>query len=68
MIPGEEVHTPKGRSWYTPEFKAEAVALAKCGDRSVTQPERVTTTVEEVTGARSHPFRSWAIDHADDFS
>jgi transposase len=37
MIPGEEVHMPKGKSWYTPEFKAEAVALAKRGDRSVTQ-------------------------------
>jgi transposase len=28
---------PKGKSWYTAEFKAEAVALAKRGDRSVTQ-------------------------------
>lgn len=28
---------PKGKSWYTPEFKAEAVAPAKRVDRSVTQ-------------------------------
>jgi transposase len=37
MIPGEEVHMPKGKSWYTPEFKAEAVALATRGDRTLTQ-------------------------------
>jgi transposase len=28
---------PKGKSWYTPEFKAEAVRLGKRGDRSITQ-------------------------------
>ena len=28
---------PKPRSWYTPEFKAEAVRLATSGNTSVTQ-------------------------------
>lgn len=27
----------KGKSWYTPEFRAEAVALATRGDRTITQ-------------------------------
>lgn len=31
---------PKGKAWYTSEFKAEAVALAKRGDRSVSQTAR----------------------------
>ena len=33
----------------------------------VTEPERVTPTVEEVTGVPARTFREWAIDHADDF-
>jgi uncharacterized protein YbjT (DUF2867 family) len=33
----------------------------------VTEPELVTSTVEEVTGAPARTFREWAIDHADDF-
>lgn len=33
----------------------------------VTQPEPVTTTVEEVTGRPARTFRQWAIDHASDF-
>jgi transposase len=28
---------PNHKGWYTPEFKAEAVRLAKSGDRSVSQ-------------------------------
>jgi transposase len=28
---------PKPKSWYTPEFKAEAVRLAKSGEKSITQ-------------------------------
>jgi uncharacterized protein YbjT (DUF2867 family) len=35
--------------------------------RFVEQPEIVTQTVEEVTGARARTFRDWATDHADDF-
>jgi len=33
----------------------------------VTEPELVTSTVHEVTGASAHTFRDWASDHADDF-
>lgn len=36
-LSGEEIHRPKGKAWYTPGFKAEAVALAKRGDRTITQ-------------------------------
>jgi len=36
---------------------------AKC----VTEPELVSTTVEEVTGAPARTFRQWATDHAGDF-
>ena len=28
---------PKPKSWYPPEFKAEAVRLAKSGEKSITQ-------------------------------
>lgn len=33
----------------------------------VTRPERVTSTVEEVTGTPARTFRQWATDHAGDF-
>lgn len=33
----------------------------------VTQPERVTSTVLEVTGAPARAFSQWAAEHADDF-
>ena len=33
----------------------------------VTQPEPVTSTVEELTGMPARTFREWATDHADDF-
>ncbi len=33
----------------------------------VTQPERVTPTVQEVTGVPARSFRQWANDHADNF-
>ena len=35
--------------------------------RMVAEPERVTRTVEEITGRPARTFRQWAIDHADDF-
>ena len=35
--------------------------------RFVDEPELVTSTVEDITGAPPRPFREWAIDHADDF-
>ncbi len=33
----------------------------------VTEPEPVTSTVEEVTGAPGRTFREWAMDHAGNF-
>jgi len=33
----------------------------------LTQPEPVTTTVQDVTGVPARTFRQWALDHADDF-
>jgi uncharacterized protein YbjT (DUF2867 family) len=35
--------------------------------RFVDEPELVTSTVEEITGAPPRPFREWATDHADEF-
>jgi uncharacterized protein YbjT (DUF2867 family) len=35
--------------------------------RLVTEPEAVSRSVEDVTGAPARPFRDWVIDHADDF-
>jgi hypothetical protein len=31
------------------------------------QPAFVTSTVEEITGARARTFREWATDHAAEF-
>jgi uncharacterized protein YbjT (DUF2867 family) len=33
----------------------------------VDEPELVTPTVEEITGAPAHTFREWAINHANEF-
>lgn len=33
----------------------------------VNEPERVTSTVEEITGVPARTFRQWALDHAEDF-
>jgi len=33
----------------------------------VTRPERVTATVEEITGVTARSFRQWATTHAEDF-
>jgi hypothetical protein len=35
--------------------------------RLVTEPEVVSPTVEEITGAPARPFRAWVSDHASDF-
>jgi transposase len=43
---------PKGKAWYTPEFKAEAVALAQRGDRTLTQ------TAKEL-GIALESLRKW---------
>ena len=41
--------------------------MLDAGAAFVMQPERVTSTVEEVTEAPAHTFRQWVTDHADDF-
>ncbi|MFD8530587.1 NAD(P)H-binding protein [Streptosporangium canum] len=33
----------------------------------VSEPERITSTVEEITGVPARTFRQWAADHAGDF-
>jgi uncharacterized protein YbjT (DUF2867 family) len=35
--------------------------------RLVTEPEVVSSTVEEITGASPRSFHDWVIDHAGDF-
>jgi uncharacterized protein YbjT (DUF2867 family) len=35
--------------------------------KMVTEPEQVSSMVEEVTGVSARTFREWAIDHASDF-
>jgi uncharacterized protein YbjT (DUF2867 family) len=35
--------------------------------KMVTEPERVSSIVEEVTGVPARPFREWATDHTSDF-
>lgn len=40
---------PKGRAWYTPEFKAEAVRLATSEDRTITQTAKdLGVTIETI--------------------
>jgi hypothetical protein len=31
------------------------------------EPQRTTTTVEDITGRPPRSIREWALDHADDF-
>jgi uncharacterized protein YbjT (DUF2867 family) len=78
-IIGEEI----GRSvrWEElPPVRAREQLLASWGDPTfvdaalgywaslVTEPERVTHTVEQVTGTPARTFREWAREHAGDFS
>lgn len=51
-------------AWGDPGFADSALATWAA---LVTQPEPVTHTVEEVTGAPARTFRQWAADHAGDF-
>jgi uncharacterized protein YbjT (DUF2867 family) len=52
--------SPKGRTF------AEGALNAWAG--FVTEPEIVTSTVEEVTAVSARTFGQWAIDYAGDFS
>lgn len=48
-----------------PHEFADGILNAHAG--MVTEPEQVTTTVEEITGKPARTFREWATDHATDF-
>jgi uncharacterized protein YbjT (DUF2867 family) len=52
------------RSGESPEVADAALAL---WERLVTEPERVTPTVEEITGSPGRTFREWAVEHASAF-
>lgn len=51
-------------AWGDPGFVDSALAAWAA---MATQPEPVTRTVQEITGAPARTFRQWAGDHADDF-
>jgi uncharacterized protein YbjT (DUF2867 family) len=52
-------------SWGNPDFVDHALGYWAS---LVTEPEAVTSTVEDVTGSPARTFREWAVDHAADFS
>jgi uncharacterized protein YbjT (DUF2867 family) len=51
-------------AWGDPGFVDSALTTWA---RLVTDPEPVTRTVQEITGAPARTFRQWAADHASDF-
>jgi uncharacterized protein YbjT (DUF2867 family) len=51
-------------TWADPEFVDSALSYWAS---LVNVPERVTRTVEEITGTAARTFAQWARDHADDF-
>ena len=50
--------------WGNPSFVAAALAYWASLE---SQPEQVTRTVEEITGAPARTFRQWAVDNAAEF-
>jgi uncharacterized protein YbjT (DUF2867 family) len=63
-LPPEEARRQLIAAWGDPGFVDGALGYWAT---LVSEPEPVTRTVEEVTGAPAHTFREWAIDHAGDF-
>ena len=63
-LPPEAARQQLLSAWGDPGFVDSALATWA---RLVTQPEPVTRTVEEVTGAPARTFRQWVGDHAADF-
>lgn len=56
------------REWISegwPHSVVDGILNAHAG--MVARPERVTSTVEEITGSSARTFHEWATDHADDF-
>jgi NAD(P)-dependent dehydrogenase (short-subunit alcohol dehydrogenase family) len=63
-LPPEEGRRQLLAAWGDPGFVDSALATWA---GMVTQPEPVTRTVEEITGAPARTFRQRAADHASDF-
>ncbi len=65
----EEIPREQGRPGLVAAFGDEAFADSALDAWAafVTEPERVTSTVQETTGNRARTLRDWAADHADDF-
>jgi uncharacterized protein YbjT (DUF2867 family) len=63
-VTGREGRRQLLAAWGDPGFVDSALATWA---GMVTQPEPVTRTVEEITGAPARTFRQWAADHASDF-
>jgi uncharacterized protein YbjT (DUF2867 family) len=69
LVRYEELSPEKAReeliaAWGSPSF---ADAALSGWAQMVTEPERVTRTVEDITGRPACTFREWASDHAEDF-
>jgi uncharacterized protein YbjT (DUF2867 family) len=63
-LPPGEARRQLLAAWGDPGFVDSALATWA---GMVTQPEPVTRTVQEITGAPARTFRQWAADHASDF-
>jgi uncharacterized protein YbjT (DUF2867 family) len=63
--PREEARAQMLAGWGNPDYVDQALDYWA---GLVTEPEPVTSTVEEVTGRPARTFRQWADDHAADFS
>ncbi|MEV4186580.1 NAD(P)H-binding protein [Streptosporangium canum] len=63
-IPAEEARRQMLASGW-PASVVDGIFDAHAG--MVTEPERITSTVEEITGVPARTFRQWAADHAGDF-
>ncbi|GII31534.1 NAD(P)H-binding protein [Planotetraspora mira] len=64
-LPPEQAREQLLTSWGDPAFVDGALGYWAS---LVAEPERVTHTVEEVTGTPARTFREWAREHAGDFS
>lgn len=65
----EEIPADQARPGLVAAFGDEAFAdvALDAWAAFLTRPERVTSTVQEITGNPARTLREWAADHADDF-
>jgi uncharacterized protein YbjT (DUF2867 family) len=65
----EEISREQARPGLVAAFGDEAFADSALDTWAtfVTEPERVTSTVQDITGTTARTLRDWASDHADDF-